>query len=174
PGASVAIHGTPHFAVQAISPQNAFIMTSMMQSVIRSGTGQLALSLKRIDIAGKTGTSNHERNAWFSGFSPYLETTVWVGFPVPKSLGHYEVGAHAALPIWVQYMGAALAGRPDTPFPRPRGIVTAIINRHTGLPCSKTNPAAMREYFIKGTVPKKGGQRGVPGPAQSVRSSGLF
>ena len=174
PDASVAIHGTPHFAVQAISPQNAFIMTSMMQSVIRSGTGQLALSLKRIDIAGKTGTSNHERNAWFSGFSPYLETTVWVGFPVPKSLGHYEVGAHAALPIWVQYMGAALAGRPDTPFPRPRGIVTAIINRHTGLPCSKTNPAAMREYFIKGTVPKKGGQRGVPGPAQSVRSSGLF
>ncbi len=174
PGPGVAIHGTPHFAVQAISPQNAFIMTSMMQSVIRSGTGQLALSLKRIDLAGKTGTSNHERNAWFSGFSPYLETTVWVGFPIPKSLGRYEVGAHAALPIWTQYMGAALAGKPDTPFAVPPGIVTAIINRHTGLPCSPKNPLAMREYFIKGTVPKKGAQRGVPGPAQSVRSSGLF
>ncbi len=171
------IVGTPRFAVQAISPQNAYIMTSMMQSVIRSGTGQLALSLKRVDLAGKTGTSNHERNAWFSGFSPYLETTVWVGYPVPKSLGHYEVGAHAALPIWIQYMGASLAGKPDTPFVKPPGIVTATINRDTGQPCSKTNPAAMREYFIKGTVPKKGGRHSHstgPLPTQSVRSSGLF
>ncbi|WP_298135895.1 penicillin-binding protein 1A [Acidiferrobacter sp.] len=174
PEITTPVKGTPHFAVQAISPQNAYIMTSMMQSVIRSGTGQRALSLRRIDLAGKTGTSNHERNAWFSGFSPYLETTAWMGFPIPKSLGHYEVGANAALPIWIQYMGAALAGRPDTPFPIPRGIVTAIINRHTGLPCRKTNPAAMVEYFIKGTVPKKGAHRGVPGPAQSARSSGLF
>jgi len=171
------ITGTPHYAVQAISPQNAFIMTSMMQSVIRSGTGQLALSLKRIDLAGKTGTSNHEFNAWFSGFSPYLETTTWVGFPVPKSLGHFEVGAHAALPIWMQYMGATMTGRPDTPFTEPRGIVSATINRHTGLPCDPTDPLAMKEYFIKGTVPgKTTDNQGptVPSPPQSVRSSGLF
>jgi len=169
--------GNPQYAVQAISPQNAFIMTSMMQSVIRSGTGQLALTLKRIDLAGKTGTSNHERNAWFSGFSPYLETTTWVGFPVPKSLGHFEVGAHAALPIWVQYMGSVLAGRPDTPFAEPPGIVTATVNRHTGQVCSPTDPAAMREYFIQGTVPDKTqtgqGPTG-PSPHQNVRSSGLF
>ncbi len=177
-GTPAAVTGTPRYAVQAISPQNAFIMTSMMQSVIRSGTGQLALSLKRIDLAGKTGTSNHERNAWFSGFSPYLETTTWMGFPVPKSLGHYEVGAHAALPMWVQYMGAVLAGRPDTPFPEPSGIVTATINRDTGLICQPSNPKAMREYFIKGTVPGKAttgtGGPPVPLPPQNVRSSGLF
>jgi penicillin-binding protein 1A len=176
-GIPTANVGNPHYAFQAISPQNAFIMTSMMESVIRSGTGQLALSLKRVDIAGKTGTSNHERNAWFSGFSPYLETTAWMGFPVPKSLGRYEVGAHAALPIWVQYMGAVLAGRPDTPFPVPKGIVTATINRRTGLLCSPSNPEAMREYFIKGTVPGKtaaGEGPPVPLPAQNVRSSGLF
>ncbi|MHB8254645.1 MAG: penicillin-binding protein 1A [Acidiferrobacter sp.] len=176
-GAPESASANPRYAVQAISPQNAFIMTSMMQSVIRSGTGQLALSLKRIDLAGKTGTSNHERNAWFSGFSPYLETTTWVGFPVPKSLGGFEVGAHAALPIWVQYMGSVLAGRPDTPFARPKGIVTATINRHTGQICSRTNPAAMREYFIKGTVPGKtaeGQGPPVPLPPQNVRSSGLF
>ncbi len=176
-GIPTASIGNPHYAFQAISPQNAFIMTSMMESVIRSGTGQLALSLKRIDIAGKTGTSNHERNAWFSGFSPYLETTTWMGFPVPKSLGHYEVGAHAALPIWVQYMGGVLAGRPDTPFPVPKGIVVATVNRRTGLRCSPSNPDAMREYFIKGTVPGKtvtGEGPPVPLPPQNVRSSGLF
>ena len=171
------IAGNPRYAVQAISPQNAFIMTSMLQSVIRSGTGQLALTLKRVDLAGKTGTSNHERNAWFSGFSPYLETTTWMGFPVPKSLGHFEVGAHAALPIWVQYMGSVLAGRPDTPFAQPKGIVTATINRDTGQICSPSDPAAMREHFIKGTVPGKaspGQGPTVPLPAQNVRSSGLF
>ncbi len=180
PSGSALAPGNPHYAVQAISPQNAFIMTTMMQDVIRSGTGQLALTLHRRDLAGKTGTSNHERNAWFSGFSPYLETTVWVGFPVPKSLGSYEVGAHAALPIWVQYMGGALAGRPDTPFTKPKGIVTATINRVTGLRCRRSNPQAMREYFIKGTVPGRRpalhSQFGpvTPLPAQAVRSHGLF
>lgn len=182
PDASDGTAAAPRYAVQAISPQNAFIMTSMMESVIQSGTGQLALSLKRQDIAGKTGTSNHERNAWFSGFSPYLETTTWMGFPVPKSLGHDEVGARAALPIWVQYMGAVLAGRPDTPFAMPPGIVTATINRHTGQICHASNPLAMKEVFIKGTVPSNApaapGQPSsgppVPLPPQNVRSNGLF
>ncbi|HUW98003.1 MAG TPA: penicillin-binding protein 1A [Acidiferrobacter sp.] len=176
PTAGTAI-GPPHYAVQAISPQNAYIMTSMLQSVIRSGTGRLALALGRKDLAGKTGTANRERNAWFSGFSPYLETTTWVGFPVPKSLGHYEVGAHAALPIWIQYMGAALAGRPDTPFAVPPGIVTAYINKQTGQLCSPTDPNGMREYFIQGTVPgKTATNQGpiTPLPVQHVRSNGLF
>lgn len=167
---------TALYAPRIISRQNAFIMTSMMQSVIRSGTGQLALSLHRVDLAGKTGTSNHERNGWFSGFSPYLETTAWMGFPVPHSLGHWEVGAHAALPMWVQYMGAALAGRPDTPFAIPPGIVRATINRHTGTITSATNPAAITEYFIQGTVPGSASAPHappVPLPAQNVRK-GLF
>lgn len=177
----VATGLTARLAPRVITAQNAFIMTSMMESVIRSGTGQRALSLHRIDLAGKTGTSNHERNAWFSGFSPYLETTVWVGFPVPSSLGRYEVGANAALPIWIRYMGAALRGRPDTPFPIPPGIVTAWINRRTGQLTARTDPLAIREYFIKGTVPGTPAAPGadhrplppVPLPAQNVRG-GLF
>ncbi|MHB1565818.1 MAG: penicillin-binding protein 1A [Acidiferrobacter sp.] len=170
----------PRLAPRVITAQNAFIMTSMMESVIRSGTGQRALSLHRIDLAGKTGTSNHERNAWFSGFSPSLETTVWVGFPVPSSLGRYEVGANAALPIWIRYMGAALQGRADTPFAVPPGIVTAWVDRHTGQLTARTNPLAIREYFIKGTVPGKAAAESggralppVPLPAQNVRG-GLF
>ncbi len=167
----------PRYAPRVITAQNAYIMTSMMESVIRSGTGQRALSLKRIDLAGKTGTSNHERNAWFSGFSPYLETTAWMGFPIPASLGRYEVGANAALPIWIRYMGAALAGRPDSPFPQPKGIVSAYINRDTGELTSQSNPLAMREYFINGTVPngEAAGTGGPPTPlpAQDVRN-GLF
>ncbi len=167
----------PQYAPRVITAQNAYIMTSMMESVIRSGTGQRALALRRIDLAGKTGTSNHERNAWFSGFSPYLETTAWMGFPIPASLGRYEVGANAALPIWIRYMGAVLAGRPDTPFARPKGIVTAYINRDTGQLTDKANPLAMLEVFIKGTAPNGGMGNGTapptPLPAQDVRG-GLF
>ncbi len=165
------------WAQRVISADDAFVMTSMMHSVITSGTGQGALALGRKDLAGKTGTTNDQRDAWFSGFNPHVVTTAWVGFDQPAPLGRGEVGARAALPIWVDYMRTALAGYPQEPLISPPGIVTAMINRDTGELASPTDPKAMQEYFVQGTVPKAGVSLDVttPGtpPPESVRQ-GLF
>ncbi len=165
------------WAPRVISADDDFIMTSMMHSVITSGTGQGALVLGRRDIAGKTGTTNNQRDAWFSGFNPDVVTSVWVGFDQPAPLGRGEVGARAALPIWVNYMRTALAGYPQVPLVPPPGIVTAMIDRDTGQLAGPTDPRAMQEYFIQGTVPKAGIRLdattpGAP-PPESVRQ-GLF
>ncbi|MHB1942576.1 MAG: penicillin-binding protein 1A [Acidiferrobacteraceae bacterium] len=176
---AVAIPGAPapHYAPRVISAGNAFIMTSMMKDVIRYGTGVAARAMGRSDIAGKTGTTNHQRDAWFSGFNPRVVTSVWVGFDQPAPLGHNEVGAVAALPIWMRYMQTALQGMPDLPPAPPPGVVTATINRDTGALTSPTDPRAIREYFIKGTQPKPAlvstPDGGVPQTTQNVRQ-GLF
>ena len=176
--AASAVATSPvRWAPRVISADDAFIMTSMMHSVITSGTGQGALVLKRDDLAGKTGTTNNQKDAWFSGFDSHVVTSVWVGFDQPAPLGHYEVGARAALPIWVNYMRTALAGYPPQPLVPPPGIVTAMIDRRTGLLASPSDPRAMQEYFIQGTVPKAGirldaSSPGAP-PPESVRQ-GLF
>ncbi len=165
------------WATRVISADDAFIMTSMMRDVINAGTGQGALVLGRKDLAGKTGTTNDHRDAWFSGFNSDIVTTTWVGFDQPAPLGHGEVGGHAALPIWVDYMRTALAGDPESPLIPPAGIVTATINRDTGKVTSPSDPKAMQEYFVDGTVPAKGASLdgtapGEPAP-DSVRE-GLF
>ena len=95
-------------APRVISPQNDYIMTDMMADVIRRGTGQRALVLGRTDLAGKTGTTNEARDAWFNGFNRNLVTTVWVGFDQERSLGETEEGARTALPIWICFMREAL------------------------------------------------------------------
>ena len=104
----------PRFAARAISPENAFVMTSMMRDVIRVGTGRRALVLGRGDLAGKTGTTNEFRDAWFSGFNPDVATSVWVGFDQPATLGKREAGGRAALPIWIDFMDVALKGVPES------------------------------------------------------------
>ncbi|OGT64220.1 MAG: peptidase, partial [Gammaproteobacteria bacterium RIFCSPHIGHO2_12_FULL_45_9] len=112
-------------APEAISPQTAYLMTQALRDVIRSGTARAALVLKRSDLAGKTGTTNNKVNAWFSGFNSRLVATVWVGFDDLKPL--HEYGADVALPIWIDYMGNALAGTPSATMPEPPGIVTVRI-----------------------------------------------
>merc|ERR1712000_489833 len=102
-----------------------YLMVSMLRDVVRLGTGKRALALKRADIAGKTGTTNDQKDAWFSGFSPDLVTTVWVGFDQPVTLGRWAYGSNTALPIWVDYMETALQGVPEHPFEQPEGIVSA-------------------------------------------------
>ena len=87
-------------------------MYNMMQDVIRGGTGARAMSLGRTDLAGKTGTTNDQMDAWFAGFQRNLTCVVWIGFDLPRSLGPNETGAVAALPIWISYMGAALEEHP--------------------------------------------------------------
>jgi penicillin-binding protein 1A len=111
----------PRYAPQVISPRNAQIMTSMLKDVIRMGTARRAYQVfKRNDIAGKTGTTNDLRDAWFSGYSPDLVTTVWVGFDRPRSLGSAETGGRTALPMWISFMQDFLHGQNEQAFPQDR------------------------------------------------------
>ena len=92
-------------AERVIDQRNAFIMTNMMQDVIRGGTGARAMALGRVDLAGKTGTTNEQLDAWFAGFQRHLCAVAWIGYDIPRTLGDGETGAVAALPIWMSYMG---------------------------------------------------------------------
>lgn len=109
-------------AHDVLSPQTSYIMTYLMQEVVRHGTGRRALVLGR-PLAGKTGTSNDERDAWFMGFSPYLLTGVYVGFDEPRSMGAGEAGGSTALPIWIEYRQAVENDYPVQDFTQPDGVV---------------------------------------------------
>ena len=140
-------------APRIMSPQTTFLMDSMLRDVIRHGTGQRALVLGRNDLAGKTGTTNDQRDAWFAGFNNNIVTIAWVGFDNPRPLGSHETGAIAALPMWIKFMGAALKGQPETPLTQPPGIVSVRINEKTGRPTTAADPDAMFEYFLEDQVP---------------------
>jgi penicillin-binding protein 1A len=110
-------------ALRTIDPRNAFIMDSLLRDVVRSGTATRALSLKRSDLAGKTGTTNDSHDAWFGGYQPTLAAVAWVGFDQPRKLGDRETGGGLALPIWISYMGKALQGVPERSRAAPEGVV---------------------------------------------------
>ncbi|HEU4670163.1 MAG TPA: penicillin-binding protein 1A [Dyella sp.] len=141
----------PVLAPHVIDIRNDYLITSLMKDVILHGTGAAARALNRPDLAGKTGTTNDHRDAWFVGFNGDLSTAVWVGFDDFTSLGRAngisEFGAQAALPIWMQYMGAALKGRPENSLPMPPGISTITIDRTTGLPAPPGDTDTMPEVF---------------------------
>ena len=151
------IHGEnshpPVLAPRVIDPRNDYLVTSLMKDVIASprGTGYAAKALNRADLAGKTGSTNDHRDAWFVGFNGDLTTAVWIGFddfsPLGKSNGVGEFGAQAALPIWMDYMGTVLKGLPENTLPMPPGISTVLINRQSGLPTSADDPDSMNEIF---------------------------
>ena len=149
-----AENNRPRPATRAIDANNAWIMNSMMRDVITLGTGRRALTLKRADLAGKTGTTNDQKDAWFSGFNGNIVTTVWVGFDDSKPLGRRETGASAALPMWVDYMRVALDGEPETVMERPPGLVTVKIDPSTGLLAGADDPNAVFESFRADNVPK--------------------
>ena len=138
---------------QAVSPQNAFLMQSLLKQVVLSGTGRRALSLNRTDLAGKTGTTNNLRDAWFSGFNPDVVTTVFIGFDEPKHLGRHESGAVAALPVWVDFMGSVLQDFPEKPVIIPENITTRLVNKNSGKATSADDPDGYSEYFLLGTEP---------------------
>ncbi|AHX11879.1 penicillin-binding protein [Dyella jiangningensis] len=137
----------PVLAPQVIDVRNDYLITSLMQDVVKRGTGAAAMALGRDDLAGKTGSTNEHRDAWFSGFNGGLVATVWVGFDDFSSLGKGEFGAKAALPIWMSYMGSALKDQPSTVLPMPPGISTVQIDRYSGLPAGAGDPNAMSEIF---------------------------
>ncbi len=145
-----------------ISPQMAFLATSMLEDVVKYGTGWRARSLKRT-VAGKTGTTNEYKDAWFIGYTPELAAGVWVGFDDMRTLGDEETGSKAAAPVWTSFMQKALAeiapfidkdtakGEQQS-FPIPDGIVTAVIDPVTGL-LATNDSKKMVEFFIEGSVP---------------------
>lgn len=139
-------------AERAIDEQTAFLMDSMLKDVIARGTGIKAKELKRSDIGGKTGTTNGPRDAWFSGYSPYIEATAWVGFDDNSILGRNEYGGSAALPIWIDFMRDALAGKPEKKFPLPDGIVMVKIDPNSGNRVNPNQPGIF-EYFRSDQVP---------------------
>ena len=143
-----------NLAPQIIRPQVAYLLDDMMVDVIKHGTGYAARVLNRDDIAGKTGTSNDDHDAWFNGFNGGLVTSVWTGFDQDRSLGRGEEGAHASLPTWIYFMHEALEGTPRHMWPSPDGIVSARISPETGLLASADNPNAIMEKFIDGDLPK--------------------
>lgn len=143
----------PTPAPRIISEQNAFLVRYMMMDVVRRGTGKKAMNLGRSDLAGKTGTTNEQRDAWFSGYNDELVTSVWVGFDSHEPLGRYEVGGKAALDIWIDYSRVALQDIPDRAVKIPEGIAQARINPETGLLARLENHDAVMEVFVMGSLP---------------------
>lgn len=129
---------------QIVDPLSAYQITSILEGVVQYGTGARLRSLGR-HLAGKTGTSNRNQDAWFVGFSPDLVVAVYVGFDEPRTLGKYETGAAAALPVFQTFMQKALKGTPNEPFRIPSGIKLARINHVTGKPASPTDEAVIWE-----------------------------
>ena len=133
---------------QAIDRRVAFILNSMLRSVVVEGSGaRVQRELQRGDLMGKTGTTNGPRELWFSGFNGDLASTVFVGFDRPQALGEREQGATVAVPIWIDFMREALAGRPESSMLRPDDIVDRLIDRASGTLATPGDPDAMFEFF---------------------------
>lgn len=140
---------------RAIDPQTAFLTTSMLEEVVNRGTGGKAKALNR-PVAGKTGTTNDYKDAWFIGYTDEMAAGVWVGFDDMRTLGKNETGSSAAAPIWVSFMQKALSSTEEEikPFHVPDGIVTAVIDPLTGL-LATNDSEKMVEFFKEGSVPKE-------------------
>jgi len=147
--------GDERHAPRIITPQNRYLMYSMLQDVVRRGTAVRAKALKRGDIAGKTGTTNDQRDAWFNGFNESVVANVWVGFDDNGKLGRGEVGGKAALPAWIDYMRVALQDTPDVSPNRPGGMVSARINPETGELAASDDRNAVLEVFREGKEPQR-------------------
>jgi penicillin-binding protein 1A len=145
-------------ALPVISKETAYLITNMMEDVIQKGTGQAAKVIGR-PIAGKTGTTDEFINAWFIGGAPNLVTGVYVGFDDRRSLGETESGAHAALPIWINFMQAALKPLPVVAFTIPEGITFVKVDPATGLLEGEEGQASTVELFTKGNEPTQATQR---------------
>jgi penicillin-binding protein 1A len=142
--------------VVAIQPDVVYVVVSLLRSVIQEGTATAVSGRLRRPAAGKTGTSNGLRDAWFVGFTPDLLAAVWVGFDDQRKLGRGEAGARTAVPIWIDFMTKTLAGQPIKDFAQPPGVVVQRIDRATGLlPPTGTEVGAdtLDEVFLDGTVP---------------------
>nr|WP_298414885.1 penicillin-binding protein 1A [uncultured Halomonas sp.] len=138
-------------AERVVDPQALYILRDMMRDVIERGTGRGALELNRGDIVGKTGTTNEQRDAWFSGFNSNLVATVWIGKDSNESTGEY--GAQAALPVWKDFMREALKGTPESVPERPGDVVIKRIDANSGLLLHDDQPGGIEELFREDNLP---------------------
>jgi len=148
----ITLYEFPVESKEVISAQNAYIMQYLMQGVINEGTGKRARVLN-IPVAGKTGTSNDEKDAWFIGLTPHLATGVYIGFDQVQSLGQYEGGSKTALPVFVEYMQSIKSLYSKQDFAIPEDIVTVRIDTETGLLPGKKTRSTLFIPFIRGTEP---------------------
>ncbi len=171
---------TPAVAERIIDGRTTYILNSMLEDVIKLGTGRRALALGRSDIAGKTGTTNESKDAWFSGYNADYVTTVWTGFDQPESLGRKEFGGTVALPIWMNYMAAALKDKPPHTQPEPEGILSLRVDPVSGRAASPGTPGAYFELFKAEDTPPSadelgnGSAPGSPLPADEAAPIDLF
>ena len=142
-------------APRVLSPEITFLMSSVLRDVVKRGTATRAKTLGRNDLAGKTGTTNGQRDAWFNGFHPNIVASAWVGLDSYKTLGRGETGGKTALPMWIKFMETALKDVPEAPLIPPKGIVKKYIASITNVKKSSGLPGGTWEYFQKGVYPKK-------------------
>jgi penicillin-binding protein 1A len=145
----------PKLAPRVMDERVNYLMYTMLKDVIKRGTGKRALALKRNDLAGKTGTTNDQKDAWFSGFNNNMVTNVWVGFDSPKTMGRSAFGSNTALPIWVDYMRTALKDTPPAPLPQPDGLVSVRIDPLTGNRAYPGQSNSIFETFRVENIPKE-------------------
>lgn len=155
-----------------IEASTAYIIHDVLADVIRRGTGRRAQALGRSDLAGKTGTTNQQRDAWFTGYNRDLVTTAWIGFDQPAPLGRSEYGGTAALPVWIDFMRVALDGKPESTPPRPEKVVQARIDPTTGLLAYDGQTDSIVEYFTEETVPRR--RASTPGQSGNRVLESLF
>ncbi|MDP3704914.1 MAG: penicillin-binding protein 1A [Legionellaceae bacterium] len=139
-------------APRVISEDTAFLMNSALQGVIQHGTAFDARVLNRKDIAGKTGTTNEQVDAWFAGYNPDLVVTTWIGYDTPHPL--HEYAARLALPVWIDFMKIALGGKPEHEIPQPTNIISVGINPKNGLRAKQNQSNTITEYFRETDVPE--------------------
>lgn len=179
PGTAAAPQ-TPAVAERIVDARTTYILNSMLQDVIKRGTGRRALALGRSDIAGKTGTTNESKDAWFSGYNADYVTTVWTGFDQPESLGRREFGGTVSLPIWMNYMAAALKDKPPHVQPEPEGMLSLRVDPASGRAATPSTPGAYFELFKAEDTPPSVNELGngsVPGsplPADEQAPIDLF
>jgi penicillin-binding protein 1A len=135
-------------------PRSAYQIVSMLQGVVERGTGRRLRAIGK-PLAGKTGTTNDSRDAWFMGFSPDLVVGVFMGFDQPRTLGRGETGSSVAVPVFKQIMEKALEGKPPVPFRIPSGIRLVRVDADTGLPASPGDRHVILEAFKPGTEPTR-------------------
>jgi penicillin-binding protein 1A len=137
---------------ESLSPETTAVMTDLLQAVVKEGTGWRIKALKR-PVAGKTGTTDDLRDAWFLGFTPSVVTGVWVGYDDRRPMGKGETGSRAASPIFLYFMQDVLKGKPIAPFEHPEGVVITKIDAKTGLLASPFSEKTCFQAFKKGTEP---------------------
>lgn len=166
---------TPEEPKRIITAAVSYLMNSMLRDVVQSGTAARARVLGRNDIAGKTGTTNDQKDVWFNGYTPTIAASAWMGFDNPTSLGNDETGGETALPMWINFMRDALKGEAITPLKAPETVIKGFVNPKTGTVTAKANSRGGNwEEFDSENAPKGiRAEPAVPGDPKKLRKAGM-